>query len=966
MTDGQIPSSRPLPDVIGGRYRVVSRLGVGGMGIVYKAIDEQLNRPVAVKALGDRRLLMPGAAGRLRGEALAAASLDHPYICQVYELVEAAGETFIVMEYVEGETLASLLKRDPLSLAQILQLGREIAEGLANAHARGLVHRDVKPSNVMMTPHGHVKLLDFGVSGADVASTPGDHTHTVAPQITVQAGTPQYMAPEQAAGQPVTARADLFSLGVLLYECLTGQLPFSGSTTFDYVRNVMQSPPRRLHRVAPDTPADLVDLVECCLEKTPAARPESADVVVEALRRLADALSSPGATVRTAKQARSGRRWKIVAALALAFAVAAVGWRAFWPDASTDAPLLRLRPFVTTSAQEFGSRLSPDGQWVSFLSSIGGVTDVLVQQVDGGDARTLTIGRGTPVSLTWSPDGRQLACILAVDDDALVLHIYPAFFGGALQQSIALTPTLTPTPTRVRLLRWIDRTIFLEVQANDVSLQRVDLDTPTPSITNISMGWPLDGGTLRNVDVHPDSHAVALIIWRAGQDDLWIADLDGSRLRALTNDAFFDRWPLWSGRGDRIIFQSNRGGQIDLWELDPATGAMTPLTSGDMEKIAESTSADGSVISVQRLSQDAKLWSWQVGDTAGTQLTQDALSDYSPIVGGRMLTFQRSQPVPSQGYALVDTKLFIGPLDRGALADQVRPVADGYAASLSHDGEWLAYLQTSDRPARTTLHVRQLGSGATTVLTNTAALPRLSLLPVDWASRIMTWSPTVADLFFVDQPGVTAIRRYRAGAASADPPLAKASDPLFYIRDPHVSPDGRFLGYLLNDSRDTTVVHAITLETGDDREWAEIKGPQSGVFARGWLLDGTMVLVHRVALHEDRSGSGDLDVIVVGPAGAVRPPAVRINNAFIATTRLHPDARALYVTRTENGVHNLYAFSFTTLRLAALTRNTLPGVTYSGIEPLDADTLIGVREERRQDIWLLQESTASSGTSAGR
>ena len=156
---------------------------------------------------------MPGAASRLRTEALAAASLDHPYICKVYELVETPTDTFIVMEFVEGETLASMLKRGVLPLLQTLQFGREIAEGLANAHARGLVHRDVKPANVMVTPNGHVKLLDFGVAGADVESTAGETRRARCRRNSrLHAGTPQYMAPEQAAGQPVTTRADLFSL----------------------------------------------------------------------------------------------------------------------------------------------------------------------------------------------------------------------------------------------------------------------------------------------------------------------------------------------------------------------------------------------------------------------------------------------------------------------------------------------------------------------------------------------------------------------------------------------------------------------------------------------------------------------------------------------------------------------------------------------------------------------------------
>jgi serine/threonine protein kinase len=362
LEDEASHSPRPLPDLIGGRYRIVSRLGVGGMGVVYKATDIQLKRSVAIKALEERRLHIPGAATRLKNEALAAASLDHPYICKVYELLETATDTFIVMEYIEGETLSSILKRGVLPLLQTLQLGREIAEGLANAHARGLVHRDVKPSNVMVTTHGHVKLLDFGVAGLDVESMPRDETRTLTPMLTVHAGTPQYMAPEQAAGQPITTRADLFSLGVVLYECLTAQLPFSGSTTFDYVRHVMQSPPRRLDRVAPDTPADLVDLVDRLLEKTPADRLESAEAVVTRLQQLQDTLTSPTGDIRTARQARVGGAGNSSRLRAIAVAVIASTWRFIWPSASEDVPG-QLRPFVTTSAIESvaGSRPMANG-----------------------------------------------------------------------------------------------------------------------------------------------------------------------------------------------------------------------------------------------------------------------------------------------------------------------------------------------------------------------------------------------------------------------------------------------------------------------------------------------------------------------------------------------------------------------------------------------------------------------------
>jgi serine/threonine protein kinase len=252
-----------------------------------------------------------------------------------------------------------------MPLASTLQIGREIAEGLANAQERP-VHRDVKPSNVMVTTNGHGSW-DFGVAGENVESTPTDHTRTVSPVPTVHAGTPQYMAPEQASGQPVTTRADLFSLGVVLYECLTGTLPFSGTTTFDYMRHVMQSPPRRLDRVAPDTPADLVDLIESCLEKTPALRPESADAVVSELRQLSDSLTSTGGTIRTAREASQNRRWKIVAAAAAGIAALVIAWQTLWPTSVTNTTWQR-RPFVTSPAAESNSRVSPDGQWISFIS----------------------------------------------------------------------------------------------------------------------------------------------------------------------------------------------------------------------------------------------------------------------------------------------------------------------------------------------------------------------------------------------------------------------------------------------------------------------------------------------------------------------------------------------------------------------------------------------------------------------
>ena len=943
-------ASRPLPDLVGGRYRIVSRLGVGGMGVVYKAVDTQLNRAVAVKALEDRRRLLGGSERRLRGEALAAASLDHPYICKVYELVETVTETFIVMEYVEGETLASMLKRGPLPLAQALQLGREVAEGLADAHAHGLVHRDVKPSNVMVTPHGHVKLLDFGVAGADVASTPKDETRTLSPHLTVHGGTPQYMAPEQAAGQPVTARADLFSLGVLLYETLTAQLPFSGTTTFDYVRHVMQSAPRRLDRIAPNTPAALVDLIEQCLEKSPAARPESAQAVVDELRRLSDALSSPNASLRTAQQARAGRRWKVAALAILAAVAGAIGLNALWPRGDADgAPLRQSRPFLTTAAAEFGSRISPDAQWVAFLATDGGATRVMVQQIDGGEPRPLTLERGTPESLLWSPDGRQIMVAMSLEQ-VRVVQVYPAFFGGSSTLTIPLPDYVSLT----RLLRWVDRDVFIEVSGNGrgPSLLKVTLGEP-PRIASLSEHWTM-AASVRAIDVHPDGRSVAIVRILDGREDLWTARLDGSSLRAVTQDAFIERSPLWSGRGDRIIVQSNRGGQLDLWEIDPGSGAGSQLTSGEMDTAAESTSADGSIISFSRLSQDAKLWLWTAATAGERQLTQDALSDYSPVVSadGRTIAFQRSQPAPSRGYTILDAKLMVAGLDPAGRLTNVRTLGDAYAASLSHDGAWIAFLEASDRPAHGALRVRNLTTGATQIASPSVPLPPLSRRPVDWLGPVSAWAAD-GELWFIDHTGLPSINRYRPGQDGPSAAVVRADADAVFFRDLCVSPDGRFVAYL-SGTGGLVDFNTIDTRTSHARVVTQLDGFTTSLLLRGWM-DGAWIFVRRTKLNDDFTA--DLEVLAVDHATGAARRIAGVTSGFIATARLDAARRALLVTRVEQGAHNLFDVSLATGAIRPITRNVLPGVTYSGYHAAPGG-MIGVREERRQDIWLIQPAAA--------
>ena len=355
---GEEPTGPGTPDLGGDRYVIQELIGQGGMGQVYRAQDRQLGRIVAIKAIRPGRASRPDVMHRLAREARLAASLDHPFICKVHELIQHEdGQVFFVMEYVEGETLRAVLKKGPLELSNAVRVGREMAEALSFAHEHGLVHRDVKPANVMVTSHGHIKVMDFGI--ARVLDVPEASTTTALTQAGRVVGTPAYMSPEQAAGEPVDQRSDIFSFGVVFYQCLTGELPFEGASVTEYRRHAAIGETKPLPR---RVPAELRAIVQQCLENKPENRVANLETVRKDLGTAALSLLSSTSTLTFTQRLRLGPRpWvtaAILIAVALAAAYAVVKLRR--PDEGPSR--LRLQqPVVTWPSVENNSRISPDG-----------------------------------------------------------------------------------------------------------------------------------------------------------------------------------------------------------------------------------------------------------------------------------------------------------------------------------------------------------------------------------------------------------------------------------------------------------------------------------------------------------------------------------------------------------------------------------------------------------------------------
>jgi len=268
-----------------GHYRVVSPLGQGGMGAVYLADDTRLGRHVALKVLPPELAADPDRMHRFEQEARLASALTHPNVATIFEIGQQGELSFLAMEYVEGRPLAARIQEGPLKVPDLLQIGMQVADALDDAHSKGIIHRDIKPANLMITPRGHVKVLDFGLAKLQSNRKVGEETQLLTSAGLV-VGTVEYMSPEQALGHDVDYRTDIFSLGIVLYEMTTGRLPFSGSTPSETMARILQAQPDAVARFNYEAPEGLEQVIRKCLEKDRARRYQSAREVLIDLKNL--------------------------------------------------------------------------------------------------------------------------------------------------------------------------------------------------------------------------------------------------------------------------------------------------------------------------------------------------------------------------------------------------------------------------------------------------------------------------------------------------------------------------------------------------------------------------------------------------------------------------------------------------------------------------------------------------------
>jgi Tol biopolymer transport system component len=458
-------------------YEVLDKLGSGGMGVVYRVRDIELERQAAIKFLPDEMLQNDDALARFRREARAASALNHSGICTIYEIGDDAGRPYLVMELLDGESLDRVLVHGPLDIRTLLNLAIEVADALDTAHAEGIVHRDIKPPNIFVTRRGHAKLLDFGLAkvnpgGFGRASLSADSS----PEVTLTqhgtiVGTMHYMSPEQARGQIVDWRTDIFSFGIVLYEMATGRRPFEGQTVFTTMDAILRQIPVSAIRLNPAVPEPLEDIIARCLEKDPEMRYQHASDLGADLKRLKRDLDSqqfagpaalsessqissrtPSGSFAAVRQpssawpavapeeiARTNGRRRLVPIAGIVAAVALVAGTLYWrlhshsPDASSNGPVL-VRPFSNLRGERTMPVFSPDGNTVAF--SWNGPEednqDIYVKLIDTGEPLRLTSSPDFDTGPVFSPDGRRIAFTRFINTQSgyvAAVYLIPALGG---------------------------------------------------------------------------------------------------------------------------------------------------------------------------------------------------------------------------------------------------------------------------------------------------------------------------------------------------------------------------------------------------------------------------------------------------------------------------------------------------------------------------------------------------------
>jgi len=877
-----------------GPYEIVAPLGASGMGEVYRARDTKLGRDVALKLLPPPFTTDADRVARFEREARLLASLNHPHIGAIYGFEDAGNMPVLVLELVEGATLDIRVRRGPLPLAEALAVAQQIADALDAAHRAGIIHRDLKPSNIKITPDGVVKVLDFGLAKALAPEGSGPDLSTMTAggtMIGAILGTAAYMSPEQARGQAVDKRTDIWAFGCVLFEMLTGSSVFVRETVTDTIAAVVGAEPEWKSLPA-DTPGSIRRLLTRCLQKDTRRRLHD---IADARIELEDSMATPAELA----PAPAPRRWSplTLSALSLGIATAlvflwAVRDRFGRPAAEPSPPDVRVTRLTDLPGLEESPAISPDGRSVAFTGAAGGKRQVFVQLIAGGAPLQITRDTVDHEYPRWSPDSSS------------ILYFSPAA-SGTVQGSIWEIPALGGAPRRV-----VNSVGGADVSPKDGRLALFRLSKQGIQLVTV----PTDGSRFEVVAEFalatyylyprwsPDGRWIAFQRGDSIRFDIFVAPATGGEPHQLTRDNNMMNGFAWLPDSTGIVYSSSRGGTmpylptLGLWQVTLRDGRVRRVTLGETSYMSPDISKSGAIL-VSRMKLQTDIWKFRVDGLPtenvrrAIRVTRQTGQVLTPTVspedkevaflsdsgghanlwvvntesgGLRQITHEREPNVAlgvpvwspdGRTIAFVSSRgnqgLTFGVWLVDSDGSNLRNVANpGLGPAWSPDGRWVYY------------STRGGATGAAVVLKK---------VPVDGGPPVIVTTEPLrnviglhgATLYYLfERPLVDGTPEFEIRAATPeDAPfrvlarIPASRVPIWQIVNPALSPDGKWMAQALTDGF-TTNLWALSTTTG---EWRQITnfGNRPTFIARrvSWSSDGRFILA--------AVSDGDSDIVLL-------------------------------------------------------------------------------------------------------
>ena len=955
-----------LADTLLSHYRIVSKLGAGGMGVVYLAQDIDLDRQVAIKLLKETYSKDAEKLNRFLQEAKTASALNHPNILTVYEIGSHENTRYLATELIKGTTLRERMRGEPLKLSEALEISLQVAAALDAAHAVGIIHRDIKPENIMVRHDGLVKVLDFGLAklteAGALSARPAASEDETRVQIQTEPGkimgTIAYMSPEQARGKKIDARSDIFSLGILMFELFTGRRPFEGESQLDLVSSILKDEPSPLSQVSSDLPRELERIVTKALRKDRDHRYQHIQDLHIDLEDLRDELKAEAKLNKTVEPTISGsvrdtnsnpagttnsetlrsafttsiatRRFTVLHFLA--FAVIAAGviggiWSYYSQSRAGNVDPGSFKSVEvaswTSAAGELYTRgsFSPDGKLIGFSSTKSGTKNIWVTQTGSTDAIQITNDEFSNIDPIWSPKGDEIA----------YFSQRPPNPGGRVSYGVWRVPALGgaprfvgPVPGGITLRRWTASGRIYYGQGSNLYY----IDPASGASQQVAT---VAQENARWLHISADERKIMFSTYAGNEWKLFIRDLQQGEPREIAGGSGVLDGFVWAAGKDRASYSATFNGVMQVFVVDLGTRATQRLTAAETDAGVLDISPDGKSILFFSANEESNLWRTQVSDGREIPLARDVTAKLWPVVSrdNNYVAFQSARFM-SNGNKLLEGAIVVRGVAHTSESDKATILAErGYLPSWSRDSSTLAFLRKEGNLSEL-YTVNASGGGERKLETGGIAIPAYSVSPYNHVhARPFDWSPDDARIAYVGEHGaVSNVHTVgRRDNVVTNYTLNEDKNLLFF--SPVWSSDGKRLAVgfaprrTVDGVRPNRGIRVVDLETGVN---TDIYETDQYVRLLGWTPDERGLIIGET----DRQAGLGPDVLLKRVSlNGESSELTRLKNVYVYNMFLSYDRKSIAYAAREGNMDDIWVLPATGGRARRLTSNNDSGIYFS-------------------------------------